>query len=233
MQKDFIIFAYVACVLSVLCFVLFFLEVMFYLCNTTFSFSEWIYRACWKDDFASKFVAIELLEDMGSEAFKDILIGCAQATLLVVYELGIVRNGPPDFGDWHTYVYYYVGVFLTSAYMVGKDHPKRSYESLVFWSQIVTALKKGEILKDEERNKVIKLSEYRISILFRLALDIFMSGGGLLTIAMLLPIQLASSEHFTDFVLNSVAIFFLLELDGLNQPRLITILNFLLVYFFF
>ena len=78
---------------------------------------------------SNRFVATEKLEDLSSDFFRNMLIGGAQLALPAAYIAGVYMKGRPDFGNPQTYLYYYVGVFVKSSYVVGKALIERSIMS--------------------------------------------------------------------------------------------------------
>ena len=166
----------------------------------------------------NEFVATEKLEDLSSEFFRNILIGGAQVSLLAAYMAGVYIRGSPDFGNPLTYLYYYIGVFVQTSYVVAKGMINRSMGSILFWCKVSLATNDGEVLQDEKGKQII-LKDMRASLIIRMFVSATVNGWGLFWTILLLPLQLASSESFTDFVLNAIAVFFIVELDDLEPCK--------------
>lgn len=166
----------------------------------------------------NEFIASEKLEDLGSEFFRSILIGCAQVSLLVAYMAGVFLQGRPDFGDSTTYLYYYLGVLVQTCYVVGKRLINRSMISILFWCKVSLATNDGEVLQDEKGRQIV-LKDIRATLIFRMFVSALVNAWGLYWTISLLPLQLASSEGFTEFVLNAIAVFFIVELDDLDPEK--------------
>lgn len=166
----------------------------------------------------NEFFATEKLEDLSTEFFRNILIGGAQVSLLAAYMAGVYLQGCPDFGNPVTYLYYYLGVFVQTAYVVGKGLVQLSSGSILFWCKVSLATNDGEILHDEKGQQIV-LKDIRASLIVRMFVSAAVNALGLFWTILLLPLQLASSESFTEFVLNAIAVFFIVELDDLEPHK--------------
>jgi len=166
----------------------------------------------------NEFIATEKLEDLGIEFFRNILIGGSQVSLLAAYMAGVYLQGRPDFGDPTTYLYYNLGVLVQTSYVVGKGLINRSLISILFWCKVSLATNDGEVLQDEKGRQIV-LKNKRVTLICRMFVSAMVNGWGLFWTITLLPLQLASSESFTDFVLNAIAVFFIVELDDLDPEK--------------
>lgn len=176
------------------------------------------------DQNESNLVATEKLEDFRSDFFRSILLGFAQLMLLVMYMWGLYERGSPDFSNWRVYLFYWFGVFVQGAYTVGKELPRKINASVAFWVTTFADLDCREhniqyTCCDDEEEKPIVLRDRKFALQIRVVVSTLVNILGLLWILVLLPVQLASSVTPTDFVLNAIAVFFIIEVDDLATPK--------------
>ena len=140
-------------------------------------------------------------------------VAAAQVMLCCFYIYALATNGRPDFSKTETYLFYFAGTFVQIV-LYGRNVQHLftgTFASKGFWAMAVAALSDDLPLYDEKGN-VFLLSWWNINI--RLALEVSINAAGALLIHLVIPLQLAgTSENYFDFLLNSCATIFVLELD--------------------
>ena len=140
-------------------------------------------------------------------------VAAAQVMLCCFYIYALATNGRPDFSKTETYLFYFAGTFVQIV-LYGRNVSVllTVHASKGFWAMAVAALSDDLPLYDEKGN-VFLLSWWNINI--RMALDVSINLAGALLIHLVIPLQLAgTSENYFDFLLNSCATIFVLELDN-------------------
>eukprot|EP00964_Phaeocystis_antarctica_P056505 scaffold33325_cov65-Phaeocystis_antarctica.AAC.1 len=142
-------------------------------------------------------------------------VAAAQVMLLCFYAYALATNGRPDFTKPDTYLFYFAGT-LVQIVLCGRlkasEASKRFEASKRVYVMAKAALSEDMPLYVEENDNVFRIAPWEINI--RQALDflINIAGGGVILLA--LPLQLAgTSENYFDFLLNSCATIFILDLD--------------------
>ena len=141
-------------------------------------------------------------------------VAAAQVMLCCFYAYALATNGRPDFTKTDTYLFYFAGT-LVQIVLCGRlkaSEASKRFEA----SKRVYVMAKAALSEDmplyEENGNVFRIAPWEINI--RQALDflINIAGGGFILLA--LPLQLAgTSENYFDFLLNSCATIFILDLD--------------------
>ena len=167
------------------------------------------------NDRVAESVAKNVYSDLSMPLARVFNVAAAQVMLCCFYIYALATNGRPDFSKTDTYLFYFAGTFVQIV-LVGRNQMSvmvafsRGDRGSVY-KMALTALSDDVPLHDEEGN-IFLLSSWKIHI--RMALDFIINVIGGLLIHLVLPLQLAgTSENYFDFLLNSCATIFVLELD--------------------
>ena len=165
------------------------------------------------NDRVAESVAKNVYSDLSMPLARVFIVAAAQVMLCCFYIYALATNGRPDFSKTDTYLFYFAGTFVQIV-LYGRN---RMSVMLVAFSRggvykmALTALSDDVPLHDEEGN-IFLLSSWKIYI--RMALDFIINVVGGVLIHLVLPLQLAgTSENYFDFLLNSCATIFVLEMD--------------------
>ena len=150
--------------------------------------------------------AINIFQDLDKPIAEQIITGSTQILLATIYNIRLVG---PDFKySQHNASFYLIGVMAVLAYYI-KDNPFEQLDySSFFWAQVFHAEKNASVLT-------------RIRRLICFFFDVAVNVNLVLIIVILVPYQ-ASVDDRNDgvsFVLNLVAIFYVIELDDLKEHK--------------
>ena len=144
--------------------------------------------------------ADNVYHDIGTPLLTVLVYAAAQIMLVGFYIYSLYTNGRPDFINTDTYIFYFAGclfqIILISKHQEGDGR-------MLEWAG------EGRLFKD---GKPVKIG--RLNILIRQILDLAINICAAPVIYLSLPLQLAgTSTTYFDFMLNSCATAFILELD--------------------
>jgi len=145
--------------------------------------------------------ARSVYSDLGTPFLLVLVYGAAQIMLVGFYIYSLYTNGRPDFTNTDTYIFYFAGclfqIILFSKHQ-GED------AGILVWAS------KGRLFF--KNDKLVVVDHWQI--LLRQVLDIAINMCASNVIYISLPLQLAgTSTTYFDFMLNSCATAFILELD--------------------
>ena len=144
--------------------------------------------------------ALNIYNDIVTPLLTVLVYGAAQIMLVGFYIYSLYVNGRPDFTNTDTYIFYFAGC-LFQIILISKHQDE---DTGIFW-----AAGKRRLFKDGEPVKI-----GRLDILIRQILDLAINSCAAPVIYLSLPLQLAgTSTTYFDFMLNSCATAFILELD--------------------
>ena len=129
-----------------------------------------------------------------------LVYGAAQIMLVVFYIYSLYTNGRPDFTSTDTYIFYFAGCL----FQIIRFSKHQNGDA-----QILSNIRQGTLFKDD---KPVVVAEWEIFV--RQVLDLAINVCAALVIYLSLPLQLAgTSTTYFDFLLNSCATVFILELS--------------------
>ena len=156
----------------------------------------------------------------------------AQILLGAYYLIGLFETGTPDFSNTssgrQTFFFYYSGIAVQVLLAYRSRHAKR--EEALFWKYMFQAMvlsrKDPEAYKpsyqtlsfenttDGFDRKEVKLESWRLAsrVTFSFLVNYVLQQ----LLVSSLPLMLCSSENYMDFVLNSAATIFIIELDDIS-----------------
>mmetsp|Transcript_21386 Transcript_21386/g.25476 ORF Transcript_21386/g.25476 Transcript_21386/m.25476 type:complete len:339 (+) Transcript_21386:101-1117(+) len=129
------------------------------------------YRERTSDDApVTSLEAENIFESLSSAFVKSILLGGTQITLMAMYVMGIWNKASSvDFQDEKVYSYYYIGVFIEVAYMIGNDLHISGTHNTEFWIEAFIAVKYCEDHRGNDitwyRRMIIDLSKMLLPFL--------------------------------------------------------------------
>ena len=161
-------------------------------------------KATEKMDVDTEWKADNVYSDLETPFLLVLVYGAAQIMLVGFYIYSLYTNGRPDFTNTDTYIFYFAGclfqiiLFSKDARALGGAAPK-----------ILSSARNRTLFKNDE---LVVVAEW--NIFFRQVLDIAINVCAAPVIYFSLPLQLAgTSTNYFDFLLNSCATVFILELD--------------------
>lgn len=147
---------------------------------------------------------------------------------IVVYAGGIFRQGAPCLKNRDDNAYYWLGILLQGLYVSSTGALTRTFDNYAYWLNIFRLARSNDralVLASEVGNKGSMGRSFGKSLRYddpklwiRYIVSSLVNQGGLCLIITLLPIQLAWSGDETDFVLNAVAIYFVIQMDDNGAP---------------
>ena len=158
--------------------------------------------------------AVDVFQNFTTPFPRMFLTCVAQVSLLVIYIHTVTNDEKPDFAGTESYLYYLLGATIQVVYNKTKGRERYQYDQ--FW------LECGLRFKDYfDRLDGTSFSEIKLS--FHLFLRMLLSFGIDLVvrdfIILLLPLHLAQSDASMDFVLSAVAVYFISDLDNLDESH--------------
>ena len=154
----------------------------------------------------STFEARNIFQDLDKHIIEQMITGVAQILLAIIY---LIRLSGPDLNYSDSNASFYItGVISTLAYSINKDQFLRLNDWISFWAQVFHAEKEASVWT-------------RIRRLLCLYLDVTVNVNFSIIIFILLPYQVCVDDGSdgVSFVLNLVAIFYVIELDDLKENK--------------
>jgi hypothetical protein len=141
--------------------------------------------------------------------------GAGQLILISCYVFAAYEAGRPCFEDTRIYAFYILGILSQIGYTLTKTYFARFYRTYHYWRVVLErATPLGYSYKSSAAQHI-----GRLELWIRFLLSVLVNEIGLIAVFVLLPIQLASSRDPFDFVLNSVAAYFIVELDDTDEKE--------------
>ena len=161
--------------------------------------------------------ADNVYRDLSMSLDSVLIVAAAQLMLIFFYVYALFTNGRPDFAKTDVYVFYFVGVLFQSILFerhIGGGSSLNGAGDFMgreIYSMARAAHSNGTVLRDKKHN-IVHVPWWYIEL--REALDMIINFAGGMVILLSLPLQLAgTSSTYFEFLLNSCATVFILELD--------------------
>jgi hypothetical protein len=139
--------------------------------------------------------------------------GAGQLILISCYVFAAYEAGRPCFEDERIYAFYILGILSQIGYTLTKAYFARFYRTYHYWRVVLE--RPTPLLYSYKSSATQRIG--RLELWIRFLLSVLVNEIGLIAVFVLLPIQLASSRDPFDFVLNSVAAYFIVELDDTDE----------------
>lgn len=121
--------------------------------------------------------------------------------------------------------FYALALFVQIGYVFGKDTVKERFSHILFWGKAYRACKdkKAYEWKSREASTI-----HPFELFLRSLLSILVNDVGLIILLLVLPLQLSAvnrkdcfdfADKISDFVLNAVAIYYVVEIDNMEEKR--------------
>ena len=159
-----------------------------------------------KKKFQESVIAVDIYQDFNTPNPRLIVTFVAQAALVVIYFMSLLTELKPDFTDIDTFLYYGLGALVQIVY--NNTNEKFGYDDFWFGCYLnFTAYQHGADNTEQSlRTNLI------CRCFFSILINVFCRD----LITLLLPLHLAHSDEYMDFVLNAVAAYFIIDLDDLD-----------------
>lgn len=160
----------------------------------------------------------------GTTYRRAVFLAIGQLTLLAMFIAGLVLRGAPPFEERPAYTFYWVGILVEACYIAGKCQLQAPFINYAFFVNALRAARQGKVcvvaggdgeMKPKEQYALV-YNDYTLWVRFMLSM--VTNNTGFLLIMLALPMQLSWSDEPTDFVLNAVAAFIVVDLDDLTTP---------------
>lgn len=157
----------------------------------------------------------------GNKYRRVLLLAIGQLALLAMFIAGLVLRGSPPFSHKRAYTFYWIGILVEACYVAGKSQFETAFTNYAFFVNTLRAARSNNkvcVIAGEGGMEQYPLlyNDYKLWGRFLLAMAV--NNTGFLLIMLVLPMQLSWSSEPTEFVLNAVAAFFIIELDDLSNP---------------
>mmetsp|Transcript_11122 Transcript_11122/g.22788 ORF Transcript_11122/g.22788 Transcript_11122/m.22788 type:complete len:345 (-) Transcript_11122:153-1187(-) len=162
--------------------------------------------------------ATNRFQDLSQPFARVLLAGIGQVILLILYIWSVFDSGRPAFDQLRNYVFYIVGVFLVMTYVIGNDLYNNRRKDRDFWTWFfyhVQSKTHGQWMAEGEEEPMAQVKPLEADI--RYFLDTLINSIGLACLQVAIPVQLAGNSTPLDFVLNTLAAFFIIELDDADD----------------
>lgn len=159
----------------------------------------------------------------GNKYRRVLLLAIGQLALLAMFVSGLVLRGSPPFNDKRAYTFYWVGILVEACYVAGRSQFETAFTNYAFFVNTLRAAQSNNKVCVMAGQGGMKPEQYPLlyndyKLWVRFLLSMAVNNTGFLLIMLVLPMQLSWSDEPTEFVLNAVAAFFIVELDDLSNP---------------
>lgn len=177
-----------------------------------------------------------IYEDFTVPFFQTLLLGTTQLLLIAMYVAAIYElyQGPnrPDIQEScndtssttcvttsHYVLFYCFAVFIEIGYVFGTDIWHGQEASADFWAKTFHALQHTNVWEPKPSNG----SKEKLIVFYRCFYNTVASTTSLAFLLVALPLHLATEQDASQFLLDVVGVFFIIEMKNLSTPRVFTV----------
>lgn len=167
-----------------------------------------------------RITATTVYRDFSESVTLALLMFVIQTLFTAMFLYDLIENQLPNFVQRGNYAYFCAAVPLQLVYCVGSQMMSMKKHNVRFnyWETILkSASRDGPTIHDEEKS--ITTCYSWCEVYTRMFMDSAVNIVGVTLLLLFLPIQLASSENPTEFVLRSMVFLFVVDLDGLRIEK--------------